>query len=76
MWNARLESVAGGGERGQSGTVVATGTFRVTGGYHPQITTKTRLSLVGTSRTMNVLAIADEREKHRELDLVCAEVVA
>ena len=59
-----------------AGTVLSQATHVVTIWYHPGVTTKTRLAILGTPRTMNVLAVADPEELHRELDLVCAEVVA
>lgn len=58
-----------------AGTVLSQATHLVTIWYHPGVTTKTRLAIEGTARTMNVLAIADPDERHVELDLVCAEVV-
>jgi SPP1 family predicted phage head-tail adaptor len=59
-----------------AGTVLSQATHLVTIWYHPGVTTKTRINIVGTPRTMNVLALADPDERHVELELVCAEVVA
>ena len=58
-----------------AGTVLSQATHLVTIWYHPQVNTKTRVGIVGTARTMNVLAVADPNERHVELNLVCAEVV-
>jgi SPP1 family predicted phage head-tail adaptor len=55
------------------GTVVSMATHLVTIPYRTGLTTKSRFVIDG--RTMSVLGIYDEGERHVDLVLVCAEVV-
>ena len=55
------------------GTVVSMATHLVTIPYRTGLTTKSRFVVDG--RTLSVLGIYDENERHVELVLVCAEVV-
>jgi head-tail adaptor len=61
-------------ERVASGTVLSTASHIVTGPYHAQVTTKTRLTF--GPRTLNVVGVANPEERNVELVLLCAEVVA
>lgn len=54
-------------------TVVAMATHLVTVPYRVGLTTKSRFVIDG--RTLSILGIYDENERHVELVLVCAEVV-
>jgi head-tail adaptor len=61
-------------------TVLAQATHLVTIWYHPQVTTQTQIvidptPMVPRTRTLNVLYVGDQNERHIELDLVCAEIV-
>lgn len=61
-------------ERVIAGTVMSQATHIVTGPFHPQVTTKTRIIFSG--RTFNVVGVADPEEGGVEMVLVCVEVVA
>jgi SPP1 family predicted phage head-tail adaptor len=61
-------------EQVAAGTVLSKATHIVTGPYHAQVTTKTRLLYNG--RQFSVTGVADPEERHVELVLVCVEVVA
>lgn len=61
-------------ERVTAGTVLATATHIVTGPYHPQVTTQTRL--IHDGRTFSVTGASSPDERHVEMVLVCKEVVA
>lgn len=61
-------------ERTIAETVTTVATHIVTIPYHPQITRATRITFNG--RILQVInQPADKEEQHRELDLVCAELV-
>lgn len=60
-------------ERVAAGTVLAKATHIVTGPYHPQVTTQTRVLYNG--RQFSVTGVSDPEERHVELVLVCVEVV-
>lgn len=60
-------------ERVAVGTVLSTATYLVTGPYHPQVTTQTRILFNG--RQFSVTGVADPEERHVELVLVCVEGV-
>jgi SPP1 family predicted phage head-tail adaptor len=62
------------GEMAIAGTTIATGANLVRGRYRRDITTATRLGYEG--RVFNILTVRDLDERHRVLELVCAEVVA
>jgi SPP1 family predicted phage head-tail adaptor len=66
-------ATAGDQERLGSGTVLSTASHVVRMRYHPQITTKTRLTHAG--RRFSVTAIRDPEERQRRLVLLCAEVI-
>jgi SPP1 family predicted phage head-tail adaptor len=61
-------------ERVIAGTVMSTATHIVTGPFHPQVTTKTRVLFNG--RQFSVVGVADPEEGQVEMILVCVEVVA
>jgi SPP1 family predicted phage head-tail adaptor len=61
-------------ERVTAGTVLATATHLVTGPFHPQVTTKTRILFNG--REFHVNGVANPEERSVEMILVCSEVVA
>jgi SPP1 family predicted phage head-tail adaptor len=61
-------------ERVIAGTVMSTATHIVTGPFHPQVTTKTRVLFDG--RQFSVVGVADPEEGQVEMILVCVEVVA
>jgi head-tail adaptor len=61
-------------ERIAVGTVLSTATHIVTGPYHPQVTTRTRI-LFGV-RTFNVTGPANPEERNVEMVLTAVEVVA
>lgn len=61
-------------ERVTAGTVIATATHIVTGPFHPQVTTKTRVLFNG--REFHVGGVANPAERSVEMILVCTEVVA
>jgi len=60
-------------ERVTAGTVLATATHIVTGPFHPQITTQTRILFNG--RSFSVTGVSNPEERNVELVLVCVEVV-
>lgn len=60
-------------ERVASGTVLSTATHVVTGPYHPDVTTQTRV--VFADRTFNVTGVSSPDERQIEMVLVCVEVV-
>jgi head-tail adaptor len=60
-------------ERVTSGTVMASASHVVTGPYHPQVTTLTRL-LFG-SRVLQVTGVQNPEERNRETIAICEEVV-
>lgn len=60
-------------ERVAAGTVLATATHLVTGPYHPQVTTQTRILFNG--RQFSVTGVSNPEERNVELVLVCVEVV-
>jgi SPP1 family predicted phage head-tail adaptor len=60
-------------ERLAAGTVLATATHLITGPYHPQVTTQTRILYNG--RQFSVKGVANPEERNVELVLVCVEVV-
>jgi SPP1 family predicted phage head-tail adaptor len=62
------------GESAMAGTTIATGTHLARGRYRADVTTQTRLLYEG--RVLNILTVRDLDERHRTLELVCAEVVA
>jgi len=71
-------------ERVAGGTVLATATHIVTGPFHPDVTTETRLTkgprnadgtLATGSRQFNVTGKSDVEERQIEMVLVCVEVV-
>jgi SPP1 family predicted phage head-tail adaptor len=64
---ADLEHVA-------AGTVLSKATSIITGPFHPQVTTKTRLVFNG--RIFNVTGDQNIEERNGEMVLVCVEVVA
>jgi head-tail adaptor len=55
------------------GTVVAQATHLVTGPYHPQATTQTRLLFNG--RALTVVGLVSRDERNVESVMICAEVV-
>jgi SPP1 family predicted phage head-tail adaptor len=57
-----------------TGTVIAHATHIVTGPYHPQVTTKTRVLFNG--RSFSVTGVANPEERNVEMILVCVEVIA
>jgi SPP1 family predicted phage head-tail adaptor len=57
-----------------AGTVLAQATHEVTIPYRDDLTTKARFVLDG--RQISILSIFDPDERHVQLTLVCAEVVA
>jgi head-tail adaptor len=61
-------------ERVAAGTVLSTATSVITGPFHPQITTKSRLLFNG--RVFNVVGDQNIEERNGEMVLVCVEVVA
>jgi head-tail adaptor len=72
-------------ERAASGTVITTASHVITGRYHPQISTKTRLTkgkrnaqgqLTSGSREFQVTGIQNIEEKNEVLVLLCEEVVS
>jgi SPP1 family predicted phage head-tail adaptor len=74
-WSVSIAPAAQGQhETKMAGTLVATGTHQVRGRYHPAVSTRARL-LVG-GRVFNVISVQDAEERHRALDVVCAEVVS
>jgi SPP1 family predicted phage head-tail adaptor len=60
-------------ERIASGTVLTTATHVVTGPFHPDVTTKTRV--VFGDRTFSVTGVSSPEERQIEMVLVCVEVV-
>lgn len=60
-------------ERVASGTVLSTATHVVTGPYHPDVTTQTRV--VFGDRTFNVIGVSNIDERNIEMVLTCVEVV-
>lgn len=61
-------------ERITAGTVISMATHIVNIPYRDDLTTKARFLIDG--RQLSVLGIFDKDERHAELDLVCAEIVA
>lgn len=61
-------------ERVAAGTVLSTATHVVTAPYRAGVSTKTRILVDG--RVLNITSVLDPEERHVELILVCAEVVA
>jgi SPP1 family predicted phage head-tail adaptor len=61
-------------ERLAAGTVIAQASHIVTGPYHPQVTTKSRLLFNG--RVFNVVHVGNPEERNAETVLLCSEVVA
>lgn len=61
-------------ERVAAGTVISTATSVITGPFHPQVTTKTRLLFNG--RVFQVTGDQNIEERSGEMVLVCVEVVA
>lgn len=60
-------------ERVTSGTVLATATHVITGPYHPQVTTQTRILFNG--RQFSVTGVSNREERNVDMTLVCKEVV-
>lgn len=60
-------------ERVAAGTVLSTATHIVTGPYHPDVTTQTRILFA--DRIFNVTGVSDPEERQIEMVLVCVEVV-
>ena len=60
-------------ERVAPGTVISTETHIVSGPYHPQVTTKTRILYNG--RVFHVTGVTDPEERHVEMIAVAVEVV-
>lgn len=60
-------------ERVTTGTVLATATHVITGPYHPQVTTQTRILFQG--RSFSVTGVSNPGERNVEMILVCKEVV-
>jgi head-tail adaptor len=66
------------GERRIANTTVAQGTHEVIMRFHPQVTTRTRISWTdraGTVRRINVVDVNDLDEMGVELRLTCVEVI-
>jgi SPP1 family predicted phage head-tail adaptor len=61
-------------ERISAGTVISEATHVVDIAYRSDLTTKCRFLIEG--RSLSILGIFDKDERHVELQLVCAEVVA
>jgi SPP1 family predicted phage head-tail adaptor len=61
-------------ERVAAGTVISTATHIVTGRYHPQITTATRI--VEGARIFEVTGVSDPEERHIETICTCVELLA
>jgi SPP1 family predicted phage head-tail adaptor len=57
-----------------AGTVIGTATHQVRGRYHAGVTTEARLLF--ESRVFHVAQVRDVDERHRTLEVICAEVVA
>lgn len=71
-------------ERVTAGTVLSTTTHIITGPYHPQVTTKTRITkgprnadgtLPAGSREFSVTGVSNPEERNVETIAVCVEVV-
>jgi len=60
-------------ERVAAGTVLSQATHLVVVPYRDGLTTKARFTIDG--RNLSILGIQDPEERHRELILICAEVV-
>jgi head-tail adaptor len=60
-------------ERVTAGTALSTASHIVTGPYHPQVTTQTRILFSG--RTLFVIGVANPEERNVETVMVCNEVV-
>jgi len=60
-------------ERVAAGTVLSTASHVITGPYHPQVTTKTRVLFNG--REFHVTGVANPDERNAEMVLVCVEIV-
>jgi len=61
-------------ERIAAGALVATATHIISGPFHPQVTTKTRVLFNG--RVFAVKGVADPDQRGVSMALVCVEVVA
>lgn len=71
-WSVKIApATAADLERVTAGTVLATATHLVTGPYHPQISTATRI-VFGT-RVFSVTGVSDPEERHSETICVCVE---
>ena len=66
-------------ERVTAGTVISQASHLVTIPFHPDVTTQTVVSVERTPRPAGrfaVVAVLNPDERDKDLDLVCAEVVA
>jgi SPP1 family predicted phage head-tail adaptor len=72
-WVAIVPATAKDLERVTADTVLAAASHILTGPYHPQVTTQTRVTF-GT-RTFSVTGVSNREERNIEMVLVCTEVV-
>lgn len=78
LWGAVADATARDLERIAAGTVIATASHVVTIPFHPDVTTKTRLSWqdrAGRSHTANVTGVQNPDQQCVELVLICVELV-
>jgi head-tail adaptor len=60
-------------ERARLGTIISTATHVISGPYHPQLATRSRILFNG--RVFNVTGVANPEERNVESIAVCVEVV-
>lgn len=74
-WNVAIEPASQTTEQGSAGPSLGSATHTVTGPYRDDVTLQARLLVEGT-RAFNIVSRIDPEERHRELILLCREVVA
>ena len=60
-------------ERVTAGALIASATHIISGPYHPQVTTRTRMLFDG--RVFSVKGVDDPEERHVDVVFICVEVV-
>ncbi len=75
LWQVAIVPAIQTTEQGMAGTSMGSATHSVTGPYRADVTLTTRLLVEGT-RAFNIVSRSDPEDRHRELVLLCREVVA
>jgi len=73
-WAVSIGPAAGAVDTAMAGTVIGTATHEIRGRYHAGVSTNARLVFEG--RVFHVTQVRNVDERHRTLEVTCAEVTA